>query len=416
MKRVILSGLFSGILLAQTGQQTGGTAPVTTGNTGTSTTTRPTTTTIPTTTTPSTNTQQPSPDMQRPIFLSGRVMMDDGTAPPQSVIIERVCNGNPKPEGYTDSKGYFSFQLGQNNNMLMDATMGGAPDSFGNMSGGIPRQSGMGSMGGGTSSSLERQLQNCDLRANLAGFRSDLVSLAGRRMMDNPDIGTIVLRRLTGNEGLTTSFTSMMAPKDAKKAYEKGRDLAKKKKYPEAEKEFRKAVDSYPKYASAWYDLGLVQEGQDNLVAAHASYEQAIVADAKFLKPYTKIYNLDARLKKWDEVALNSGKVIKMNPFEFPDAYFVNAIANLNLKKYDEAEASARAAIKMDTAKREPKLDHVLGVILVQKDDLPGALAALKSFIARAPNDPGIDSVKKQVADIDRFLAAKVEQAVKEEK
>ena len=40
--------------------------------------------------------------------------MDDGTAPPDSVVIERNCNGYARNEGYTDSKGNFSFQLGQN--------------------------------------------------------------------------------------------------------------------------------------------------------------------------------------------------------------------------------------------------------------------------------------------------------------
>src|SRR5262249_57564148 len=54
------------------------------------------------------------PEMQRPIFLSGKVMLDDGTPPPETVVIERICNGNPRPEAYTDSKGRFSFQLPNN--------------------------------------------------------------------------------------------------------------------------------------------------------------------------------------------------------------------------------------------------------------------------------------------------------------
>src|SRR5689334_21490368 len=43
--------------------------------------------------------QQPQQqmEMERPIFLSGKVVMDDGTPPPESVVIERVCGGNPRP-------------------------------------------------------------------------------------------------------------------------------------------------------------------------------------------------------------------------------------------------------------------------------------------------------------------------------
>ena len=50
-------------------------------------------------------------------------MMYDGGAPPESVTIERVCSTNSvRAEGYTDSKGRFSFNLGQNNGVFADAS------------------------------------------------------------------------------------------------------------------------------------------------------------------------------------------------------------------------------------------------------------------------------------------------------
>src|SRR5262249_4204918 len=39
---------------------------------------------------PNRNDQNRFPEMQRPIFLSGKVMLDDGTPPPAEVVIERV--------------------------------------------------------------------------------------------------------------------------------------------------------------------------------------------------------------------------------------------------------------------------------------------------------------------------------------
>src|ERR1700676_3729986 len=42
-------------------------------------------------------------DLNRGIFLSGRVMMDDGTAPPEPVRIERLCSGGAaRAELYTE--------------------------------------------------------------------------------------------------------------------------------------------------------------------------------------------------------------------------------------------------------------------------------------------------------------------------
>ena len=49
----------------------------------------------------------------RPIFLTGRVMLEDGTPPPRPAAIERVCGTYRRIEGHTDSKGYFSIQLGK---------------------------------------------------------------------------------------------------------------------------------------------------------------------------------------------------------------------------------------------------------------------------------------------------------------
>ena len=86
--------------------------------------------------------QNPNDRMQfpemgpRPIFISGKVMMDDGTAPSEQVVIERVCNGSPRPEGYTDSKGHFSFELGRNQATMVDASYSNNDDNgFGGLGG-----------------------------------------------------------------------------------------------------------------------------------------------------------------------------------------------------------------------------------------------------------------------------------------
>src|SRR5262245_43947462 len=62
------------------------------------------------------------PDLERVFILSGKVMMDDGTPPPEPVVIERVCNGVPRRETYTDSKGHFTFTPGQNQQIMQDAS------------------------------------------------------------------------------------------------------------------------------------------------------------------------------------------------------------------------------------------------------------------------------------------------------
>src|SRR5690349_9392387 len=86
------------------GQGRGGsTAPPGGGSSGAGAAPTAPTTTRPTQPTPTPTTQQPTV-LQQPIFITGRVMTEDGEAPTEPVVIERVCNGSPHSEGYTDSK------------------------------------------------------------------------------------------------------------------------------------------------------------------------------------------------------------------------------------------------------------------------------------------------------------------------
>ena len=346
--------------------------------------------------------QQTFPEMQRPIFLSGKVVTEDGTPPPEIVVIERVCNGQPRPEGYTDSKGRFSIQLGQNSHMMMDASVGSAAnDNFPGSSNSGGGFGGLGGRGGGIS---ERDLMGCEIRAVLAGYRSEPVHLSGRRMMDNPDVGTIVLRRLGNVEGLTYSATSMMAPKDAKKAYEKGMDRVKNKKAAEAQKEFEKAVEVYPKYAAAWYELGAIHQAQNRPADARKAYEQSLAADSKYSKPYLNMAMLSAAESNWQDVADTTDRLIRLNPVDFPQAFFYNSVANYNLQKFDAAEKSAAEAVKLDSNHRLPKAQHLLGILQAMRNNLSGAAENMRAYLKYAPQANDADNVKKQLAEIEKQL------------
>src|SRR5438445_4082904 len=138
----VITVLAAGLLLPLSflptgfGQNRGGATPPSTGtppgNTGTP---APTTGTgrTPTTIPNNTNTPSTQTSLPQPIFVSGRVMIDDGTPLPEAVVIQRVCNGSAHAEGYTDSKGYFGIELGSKTTAAMQyaselSTVGG----FGN--------------------------------------------------------------------------------------------------------------------------------------------------------------------------------------------------------------------------------------------------------------------------------------------
>jgi tetratricopeptide (TPR) repeat protein len=341
--------------------------------------------------------RSPFPDFQRPIYVSGKVLLDDGTPPPQPVVIERVCNGIAKPEKYTDTKGRFSFALGENRDMLADAST----SSTDGIAGSGPF--GMGSGGPGRSGITERDLAGCEIRANLPGFRSDVVPLVGRRSLDNPDVGTIVLHRIAKVEGFTFSATSALAPKDAKKAYEKGSEQLKKNKVADAERELTKATTLYPQYAAAWYELGTAYHQQNKLEDAKRAYEASLKADSKFVNPYERLALLAAGEKKWDEVVQHTSQLLRLNPFFSPQVYFYSAVAHYNLQKIDVAEEHAREAAKMDAKHRNPRINHLLGVILAQKQDYKGAAENMRIYLKANPDAPDAAMVRNQLAEVEKM-------------
>jgi tetratricopeptide (TPR) repeat protein len=400
---VILAGTaFAAILVnAQGGAPKPG-APSTGGSTGgtggTGTTGGPTSPGVPTRgtipgTTPNSNTTTSPDALSRGPFLYGKVVMPDGTTPPSQVVIERVCgSGAARPQTYADSHGNFSFQVGQTQDMLPDATVSRSTPTPGTNS----------------SQSNTFNLSNCELRASLPGYRSDVVSLAGRRSLDDGNVGTIFLHRLANVEGLTTSATSALAPKDARKAFEKGLDAVKKSKVDEAQADFQKATELYPRYASAWFELGRAYEYRERIQEARDAFSKAIAADSKYVNPYEHLYVLAMKEQKWEDVATITDQVMRLNPYEFPLSVYYNAVANLQLGKLDVAEKSVREAASMESAGKNPKISYVLGLIQIQKQDYKGAAESLRTYLkSDAINDR--ERVKKMLADIEKQVEAKAD-------
>jgi len=344
------------------------------------------------------------PFSQRPIYLTGKVVLDTGGPAPIETVIERVCTGQVIPEGYVNSRGEFNVQLGRSQQMMSDASTS---------SWGMNDISQMGGRGGnpgqGPGGNVdERSLMSCEIRATLPGYRSNVVSLAGRRSLDNPDIGTLVLTRLAKVEGLTISATTLQAPKEARKNYERGVKELKKEKYSKAIPHLEKAVAEYPKYAVAWYAIGQAHEGMNDLESAEASYNKAIEADGKYLSPYIQLATMAANQQNWEKTEQYSAKVIQLNPIDFPYAYYLNALGNLQLQRFEQAEESAREAKKMDPGNRFNRLDYFLAVILANQSKFDEAANFMRSYIKTQPEGADITRLQEQLGRMESMaLAAK---------
>lgn len=349
---------------------------------------------------------QPFPgtgDMQRPIFLSGRVLFDDGSKPTRDIVIQRVCVGNPHAEAYTDSKGHFSFQVGQNQMMMTDASMDGSfgqPDFGG---GGRLRSRSNGNVySNGQRVITDRDLQGCELRAAYPGYRSDSINLAMHKSMDSPDVGVIVLHRLSNVQGTTISMTTALAPKKAAKAYDKGMQLAAKGKMEESQKHFEDAVSEYPKYAIAWYELGRLQLAQNNFEQARKSFQSALEADPKYVSPYDRLAYMAVQQGNWKEAVQWSKQALSLNSVEFPTSWLYNAYANYNLKDLKTAATSSEQALKLDVNHKYPQLESLLAQIYIEQGNYGGAADHLREYLRLEPNTQNAAVLKQQLAKLEQ--------------
>jgi tetratricopeptide (TPR) repeat protein len=335
----------------------------------------------------------PNPSGRGPMFISGKVTVDDGIPLTDSVAIQSVCRGQTHTEGYTDSKGGFSLQLGG----PMSGGIASAEDTgpgFSTRPGGNPAAGG----------APRRDLRDCDLQAQLPGFTSQIVGLATKITdFGNADVGTIVLHRLQHVEGLTISATSAMAPDKARKDYEKGREDERKGKLDAAKEKFQKAVQIYPNYAVAWYELGRIQLHEKDLPSAKNSFNQSIKADSKYVSPLSDLAMIEVDEKQWAEVVQTTDQLLKLNPLSFPDAWFYNGVANYNLQAYDKAEKSTRQGLSADLQHRFPKMEYLMGMILMQKKDYQGAAAHIRAYLQLAPNAAEAEAAQKQIAELERL-------------
>jgi tetratricopeptide (TPR) repeat protein len=249
------------------------------------------------------------------------------------------------------------------------------------------------------------QYVGCQVRAQLAGFQSSTITIPNRNLTDNPDIGTLTLVKEEGARGTAASNTSQSAPKDAAKQFEKARTEVLDGKPDRAQHDLEKAVQIYPQYAEAWYQLGRIQE-TSNPQAAQNSFQKATAADANYLPPYEHLAALAAQQKKYAELLDYTSHALQLDPRGTPKLWYYNAMANVNLGHPDVAKTSAEKGLAMDPLHTEPNTEQLLAVVLVSQKDYAGALEHLRSCLTYYPAGPNADVVRQQIAQLEQALSA----------
>src|ERR1700676_2962321 len=360
---------------------------------------------------PSSQPSQPRENLV--MFLLGRVATDDGTSLPNDVLVERVCNNTVRQDVYASPHGDFSMQLGSRADSFPEASAD--PTSPSVVDGrdsvmGIPR----------------RELTNCELRASASGFHYGVINLVELDTFSSSvDVGAIVMQRSTKNESMTLSATPYKAPKDARRAYVKGLDAERNGKLADASKYFETALQIYPRYVNAWFQLGSVLQKENQKDAARTAYTHATTIDTKFLPPYLSLASMAYEAENWTEVLNFPGHILDLDPLSFADvtgyildldplnyaeAYFYDAIANYKLNKIEAAEKSALKAQRAGLRTHFPQVHLLLAEIFARKNNFATAISEMQTYLELAPHAKNADQAREQLAKWEKVNASNVNQ------
>jgi len=340
---------------------------------------------------------QPTPmvrnDEPEAVFFSGEVALQDGSTPPDRVLIQKVCKGIAQNETYTDSKGRFSFKVSASGNdgMVADSAQAAKGQDLARPIDNSTYYS----------NPLTTALRDCEVQAVLAGFWSERVSITLKNTLDDTRIGRIILHPVTGGQGFRVSATTLAAPSNASKAFEKGMSALTEQHWEAAQKELKKAVEIYPKFAAAWFQLGVACQGRNDLAGAEQAWKEALAADPRYVMPYEVLAALAERRQDWVASEKYSHDWIQLDPEAFPAAYLYNAIANARLNHPEQAETAARKGLQLDKDHKIPRLSYVLGLILLGKHEFGESAKCLQTYLQLAPNAKDASIVAQQLTKIE---------------
>ncbi|MBZ5579688.1 MAG: tetratricopeptide repeat protein [Acidobacteriia bacterium] len=280
------------------------------------------------------------------VIVRGKVTMEDGTPPPFTVAIERVCSDlvGDAPGPITNKKGEWVWRL--------------EFDPF------RPRL--------------------CVLRASHPGFISTTTEESNLNLNSRATQVTVPPLVLIASvaDPYSIRVASGDIPHRVKGPFDKALKALDAHNLDEAISDLKEVVEALPKFAEGWHSLGVTYDANQKPAEARDAYSHAIEADPKQLPSYVTLTRLCLKASDWSCALKTAEDEIRMDSkHAFPEVYLHRAVAQYELKDLAAAEQSAQEAIRLDPKHKKPRTEYVLGRILEAKGDVNGAREHMMKYL-----------------------------------
>jgi hypothetical protein len=305
-----------------------------------------------------------------PLILRGKVMMKDGSPPPKSVSIQRLCSdeSGSAPGPLTNKNGEYLWR--------MDVD--------------------------------PMRTRACHLEATLPGYSSSRVDISALNGYTDTSqtLPPIVLSNKDADPYTIVESTAVPSKsgkewKAAMKAVDAGNTT-------DAISQVQAAVNNSPKFAAGWHTLGILYQSIGKFAEAKDAWQHAVEADPKMLHAYVGLLRMCMNTKDWPGAVTAGDGLIKADAKKlFPEVHLHLAVAHYGLKEFDPALASAQDALRAEPQKA--RAEYVIGRILEAKGDIPGAREHMTKYVSLDPNVADIELVKKHIEYLGKPEAATVD-------
>ena len=162
----------------------------------------------------------------------------------------------------------------------------------------------------------------------------------------------------------------------------------------EAIPHFKKALEIYPDFLNASYDLGRVYEALQRQDEALAQFQNTVKLDTTFVAPY---FNMGAIMHNKGQYAAAIAmyeKFLTQYPTQL-EAYTNLSFAYFKMNDFDNSIATNIRAIRMTGEAFFPTVNIAKTYMVMNKSD--SAMIYLNQAHAMQPNNPGINSLIEQI-------------------
>ena len=221
------------------------------------------------------------------------------------------------------------------------------------------------------------------------------------RPLSRTKVGTIVLSPIEGASGDPVSFTTLTAPKKARKAYEKAARALRSVEEPNYAKAvplLERAVELHPEFAAAWEALGRARLGLGDTASAREALERSIEIDDRFLKPYPPLIEMAVADKNWTQLEALTDRYLAMSPGSMQFRVY-NSFAALETGNLSKAELMVEMIENAGEMDNWPLSYLVLAEVHTARGEFKQAATLYETYLGAFPNDQYSEQVKRTLYD-----------------